>query len=290
MDIVFKDVSYIYQNNTPMASVGLQNINLTIHGGTYTAIIGQTGSGKSTLVRHLNALLKPTTGSVQVGQQLITHKTKEKDLHQLRQHVGMVFQFAEKQLFESTVGRDIAVGPINFGMSMEQALQRAHQMLDLVELPQRFFDKSPFELSGGQMRRVAIAGVLAMQPQVLVLDEPTAGLDPQAHVEMMQLFARLHQQQHLTIVLVSHHMEDVVNYADQVVVMAQQHVLKTGTPAQIFSDPQWVTENQLSLPISAIMAQLLQQKYFHFDKLPLTSQQLAQQIAQQLMQKGDERH
>lgn len=290
MDIIFKDVNYIYQNKTPMASVGLRNINLTIHSGTYTAIIGQTGSGKSTLVRHLNALLKPTTGSVQIDEQVVTNKTKEKDLHQLRQQVGMVFQFAEKQLFENTVGRDIAVGPLNFGMSMTDALQRAREMLALVELPACFFDKSPFELSGGQMRRVAIAGVLAMQPQVLVLDEPTAGLDPQSHLEMMQLFAHLHQQQKITIVLVSHHMEDVVNYADQVVVMEQQHVLKTGTPSQIFNNPQWVAEHQLSLPISAIVAQMLQQKYFHFDPLPLTSKQLAQQIAQQLKQKGSEHH
>lgn len=290
MDIVFKNVSYIYQNKTPMASIGLRNINLTIHNGTYTAIIGQTGSGKSTLVRHLNALLKPTTGSVQIGEQIVTNKTKEKDLHQVRQQVGMVFQFAEKQLFENTVGRDIAVGPLNFGMSMTNALRRAREMLSLVELPSCFFDKSPFELSGGQMRRVAIAGVLAMQPQVLVLDEPTAGLDPQSHLEMMQLFARLHRQHEITIVLVSHHMEDVVNYADQVVVMAQQHVLKTGTPSQIFNNPQWIAEHQLSLPMSAITAQMLQQKYFHFEQLPLTSKQLAQQIAQQLKQKGSEHH
>lgn len=289
MDIIFKNVSYTYQPKLPTASVGLRDINLTIHDGTYTAIIGQTGSGKSTLVRHLNALLKPTQGQVMIGNQLITANTKEKDLHNVRQQVGMVFQFAEKQLFESTVGRDIAVGPLNFGISTDEAMHRAHEMLSLVELPDTLFDKSPFELSGGQMRRVAIAGVLAMKPRVLVLDEPTAGLDPQAHHEIMTLFERLHRQQHLTIVLVSHHMADVIKYAEQVVVMEHQQVLRTGTPQQIFANPQWLQQHHLVPPLTTQVAQLLMHHYFKFDPLPLTIDELARQVAFQL-QKGDDEH
>lgn len=180
MDITFDHVSYTYQPGTPFAGAGLRDVSTTIRGGEYTAIIGHTGSGKSTLLQHLNALLKPTEGTVTIGDRVITPTTNNKHLRPLRQQVGMVFQFPESQLFESTVQRDIAFGPENFGMGKDEAAQLAADTAKLVGLPDDVLGRSPFDLSGGQMRRVAIAGVLAMQPSVLVLDEPTAGLDPAA--------------------------------------------------------------------------------------------------------------
>ena len=203
MDITFDHVSFTYQAGTPFAGDGIKDVSGTIHDGSYTAIIGHTGSGKSTILQHLNALLKPTSGTVTIGDKVITNETSNKNLKPLRQKVGMVFQFAENQLFEQTVAKDIAFGPQNFGVSEQDALALADKMITMVGLPHDVLEKSPFDLSGGQMRRVAIAGVLAMQPEVLVLDEPTAGLDPAGRHEMMQMFERLHREEGQTIVLVT---------------------------------------------------------------------------------------
>lgn len=285
MDITFKDVSYTYQPGTPFQGIGLEHINLTIPAGSYTALIGHTGSGKSTLLQHLNALLKPTAGIVQIGDRQITPETNNKHLKAIREKVGMVFQFPESQLFEATVQKDIAFGPQNFGVPAEEALARAVEMVKLVGLPADVLDKSPFDLSGGQMRRVAIAGVLAMQPEVLILDEPTAGLDPIGRREMMALFAKLHQEQHLTIVMVTHQMDDVANYADHVIVLEHGQLAKSGTPREIFADPAWLTAKQLGLPTTTQFAQALAAKGFHFDQVPLTEHELAAMLQAQLPKK-----
>ncbi|MFD1430672.1 energy-coupling factor ABC transporter ATP-binding protein [Lacticaseibacillus mingshuiensis] len=282
MDITFDHVSFTYQAGTPFAGEGLRDVSTTISDHSYTAIIGHTGSGKSTLLQHLNALLKPTSGSVTIGDRVITAETNNKNLKPLRQKVGMVFQFAENQLFEQTVAKDIAFGPKNFGASDDEAAALAKQMVTLVGLPEEVLTQSPFDLSGGQMRRVAIAGVLAMQPQVLVLDEPTAGLDPAGRRDMMTMFERLHETQGLTIVLVTHQMDDVADFADHVLVMDQGALIKEGSPREIFADPDWLRAHQLGLPKATAMAEQLMAKGFRFDPLPLTSDELADQLLPQI--------
>lgn len=284
MDITFQNVAYTYQADTPFESQALHDINLTIKSHSFTAIIGHTGSGKSTLVQHLNALLKPTSGQVKIGQRVITPETSNKNLKPLRRKVGMVFQFPENQLFEETVVKDIAFGPMNFGVSAADAQQTALAMLDLVGLPQNLAQRSPFDLSGGQMRRVAIAGVLAMEPKVLILDEPTAGLDPAGRREIMGMVAKLHQQQHLTVVLITHHMEDVANYADCVVVMENGTIAKVGKPSAVFQDVAWLQKQQLGVPETTAFALRLQKQGFKFAQLPLTETELAQALLPQLPQ------
>ncbi|MCD2255353.1 energy-coupling factor ABC transporter ATP-binding protein [Lactobacillus sp. CC-MHH1034] len=278
MDIEFQNVSYIYDANTPIASVGLKNINLTIKQGTYAAIIGHTGSGKSTLLQHLNALLKPTTGKVKIEDREITAQTNNKRLKEIRHRVGIVFQFAEHQLFEETVGKDIAFGPQNFGVSESDSLDLAHQMLAKVGLSDELFNISPFDLSGGQMRRVAIAGVLALQPEVLVLDEPTAGLDPQSRKDMMALFAQLHQEQGITIILVTHQMEDVANFAEQVYVLEQGQLIRTGHPEDVFFDETFIQQHQLGVPQATSFALSLRQRGLKLPSLPLTEADLVQAL------------
>lgn len=287
MDITFKQVDYFYQAGTPMESRALFNISLKIPHQSYTAIIGHTGSGKSTILQHLNALIQPTNGVVTLGEQEITATSKQKNLKPLRKKVGIVFQFPEAQLFEETVEKDIAFGPKNFGVSEEEANQLASEMLGLVGLPQEILQRSPFDLSGGQMRRVAIAGVLAMQPEVLVLDEPTAGLDPRGRMEMMELFSKLHKEKGLTIVLVTHQMNDVADYANHVVVVENGSIVKTGTPKEIFSDQQWIKDKHLELPTAAQFAQQLVQKGWSISSLPLTLEELITYIQED---RGESKH
>ncbi|WP_125582409.1 energy-coupling factor ABC transporter ATP-binding protein [Levilactobacillus cerevisiae] len=278
MAISFEHVTYTYQAGTPLAQTAVQDVSFTVPDHGYLAIIGHTGSGKSTLIQQINALFKPTSGEIHVDDFTVTPTTTNTDLKPLRQHVGMVFQFPESQLFEETVRKDIAFGPQNFGMSEDDANALADEMLTRVGLDKSYAERSPFELSGGQMRRVAIAGVLAMQPQVLVLDEPTAGLDPQGRQAMMQLFERLHREQGLTIVLVTHQMEDVAEYAEQVAVMRDGKLVKFGQPQDVFADPQWLRENQLDVPRAAQFAQELGKRGVQWNKLPLTADQLADQL------------
>lgn len=280
MAITFEHVGYTYQAGTPMATPALSDVSFTVPDHGYLAIIGHTGSGKSTLIQQINALLKPTTGKISVDDFTITPQTTNADLKPLRRHVGMVFQFPESQLFEETIQRDIAFGPQNFGVSEDEANQRALNMLETVGLDESFADRSPFELSGGQMRRVAIAGVLAMQPKVLVLDEPTAGLDPQGRLEMMTLFNRLHQEQGLTIILVTHQMEDVAAYADEVAVMQAGKLLTCATPQEVFNDSDWVQSSDIAVPRAAKFAQRLSDRGVKWDQLPLTADQLADQLVQ----------
>lgn len=278
MDIRFEKVDFTYQPNTPFEQRALFDLNLTIENGSYTAIVGHTGSGKSTLLQHLNALVKPTKGTVTIGDRVIVPETNNKNLKPIRKKVGIVFQFPEAQLFEETVAKDIAFGPKNFGVSGEDAARLAAEMLELVGLDASYLERSPFELSGGQMRRVAIAGVLAMEPEVLVLDEPTAGLDPQGRKDMMEMFQRLHEERGMTIVLVTHLMDDVANYADHVIVLEQGQIVKAGTPQEVFQDIDWLKEKQLGVPTAAIFAEKLRAKGFSFEGLPLTAEALADDL------------
>jgi energy-coupling factor transport system ATP-binding protein len=228
MDIIFKEVEHRYQVNTPFERIALHDLNLNIQSGTFLAVIGHTGSGKSTIIQHLNALLKPTAGEIQIGERTIKANRKEKNLKAIRQQVGVVFQFPEHQLFEETVEKDIAFGPMNYGVSEEEAKQKARELIKLVGLPEDILTRSPFDLSGGQMRRVAIAGILAMNPNVLILDEPTAGLDPRGRQEIMNMIYRLHKEKGLTTILVTHSMEDAAMYADELIVMNKGTVAMKG--------------------------------------------------------------
>ncbi|MGX7060034.1 energy-coupling factor ABC transporter ATP-binding protein [Vagococcus humatus] len=288
MDIQFEQVGYTYQPDTPFAFCALKDINLTIKEGSYTAIVGHTGSGKSTLLQHLNALIKPTAGVVKIGDRLITTDTPNKNLKEVRKEVGIVFQFPEAQLFEETIEKDVAFGPKNFGVEGEELKKVVRDSLQMVGLDDSYLERSPFELSGGQMRRVAIAGVLAMKPSVLVLDEPTAGLDPRGRKEMMGMFYDLHKEQGITIVLVTHLMDDVANFADYVIVLEKGQVIKQGLPKQVFTDTQWLTTQQLGVPAATTFAQQLMARGFQFDTIPLTTKELAQEIAKILRKSGEQ--
>ncbi|WP_299092076.1 energy-coupling factor ABC transporter ATP-binding protein [uncultured Metabacillus sp.] len=278
MDITIKNVEHRYQARTPFERLALYDINLTVKSGSYVSIIGHTGSGKSTILQHLNGLLKPTKGSIHIGEHKIEAGKKQKNLKVVRSLVGIVFQFPEHQLFEETVEKDIAFGPMNFGASEEEALRKARQSLELVGLPESILQKSPFDLSGGQMRRVAIAGVLAMGPEVLVLDEPTAGLDPRGRKAMMELFYRLNQEQKLTIILVTHSMEDAAKYSDEIIVMNKGTIEMHGTPREIFSQADKLSSLGLDLPETVKLQQLLVKKGLSFEEIPLTIDEAVDQL------------
>ena len=281
MDIRFKQVGFAYQAGTPFEMRALHDVTFSVKDGSYVAIIGHTGSGKSTILQHLNALLKPTEGIVELGDKTIDSTTGNKDLKPLRKKVGIVFQFPEAQLFEETVEKDIAFGPKNFGVSEEEALKIAAEVVKTVGLPEEVLKKSPFDLSGGQMRRVAIAGVLAMKPEVLVLDEPTAGLDPKGRLEMMEMFYKLNKEQNMTIVLVTHQMNDVSDYADHVVVIESGKVVKEGSPKEVFADASWLLEKQLGVPTTLAFVEKLKEKGWSTDKMPLTLDELVEAILEE---------
>ncbi|WP_078433116.1 energy-coupling factor ABC transporter ATP-binding protein [Metabacillus halosaccharovorans] len=278
MDITFKNVEHRYQARTPFEKLALYDVNLSVKKESYVSIIGHTGSGKSTILQHLNGLLKPTEGSIQIGDHVIEAGKKQKNLKEVRRLVGIVFQFPEHQLFEETVEKDIAFGPMNFGVNEKDAYERARKSLQLVGLPESILQKSPFDLSGGQMRRVAIAGVLAMGPEVLVLDEPTAGLDPKGRKEMMDLFYRLKEERNLTIILVTHSMEDAAKYADEMIVMHKGTIAMRGTPREIFSQGEKVTSYGLDLPETVKFQQKLKDKGLAFEEIPLTLDEAVMQI------------
>lgn len=249
MDIVFENVEHVYNPKTPFERKALYDLNILIPSGTFQAVIGHTGSGKSTLIQHINGLLRPTSGKISIGDRIIGPE-KQKDLRSLRKKVGIVFQYPEHQLFEETVEKDICFGPMNFGVSEEEAKRKAKEVLQLVGLPQSVLEKSPFDLSGGQMRRVAIAGVLAMEPEVLILDEPTAGLDPRGRKEIMDMFKMMHDKAKLTTILVTHSMEDAAFYADHIMVMDKGTVYMKGTPSEIFQEPEKLNRVGLDIPES----------------------------------------
>ncbi|WP_049509965.1 energy-coupling factor transporter ATPase [Streptococcus pseudopneumoniae] len=277
MGIILDNVSYTYQEGTPFASAALSDVSLTIEDGSYTAIIGHTGSGKSTILQLLNGLLVPTEGSVRVFDTLITPTSVNKQIRQIRKQVGLVFQFAENQIFEETVLKDVAFGPQNFGVSVEEAEAIAREKLALVGIDESLFERSPFELSGGQMRRVAIAGILAMEPSILVLDEPTAGLDPIGRKELMALFKKLHQDG-ITIVLVTHLMDDVAEFADQVYVMEKGKLVKCGKPSLVFQNVEFMEKIQLGVPKITRFAQRLVDRGISFEQLPITIEEFKEFI------------
>ena len=277
MGIILDNVSYTYQEGTPFASAALSDVSLSIEDGSYTAIIGHTGSGKSTILQLLNGLLVPTEGSVRVFDTLITSTSVNKQIRQIRKQVGLVFQFAENQIFEETVLKDVAFGPQNFGVSVEEAEAIAREKLALVGIDESLFGRSPFELSGGQMRRVAIAGILAMEPKILVLDEPTAGLDPIGRKELMTLFKKLHQDG-ITIVLVTHLMDDVAEFADQVYVMEKGKLVKSGKPSLVFQNLEFMEKIQLGVPKITRFSQRLADRGVSFKQLPITIEEFKEFI------------
>ena len=277
MGIALENVSFTYQEGTPLASTALSDVSLTIEDGSYTALIGHTGSGKSTILQLLNGLLVPSQGSVRVFDTLITSTSKNKDIRQIRKQVGLVFQFAENQIFEETVLKDVAFGPQNFGVSEEDAEKIAREKLALVGIDESLFDRSPFELSGGQMRRVAIAGILAMEPAILVLDEPTAGLDPLGRKELMTLFKKLHQSG-MTIVLVTHLMDDVAEYANQVYVMEKGRLVKGGKPSDVFQDVVFMEEVQLGVPKITAFCKRLADRRVSFKRLPIKIEEFKESL------------
>ncbi|MDW5524932.1 energy-coupling factor ABC transporter ATP-binding protein [Carnobacterium maltaromaticum] len=276
MDITFEKVGYTYQKGTPFQNKALYDIDLEIKTGSFTALVGHTGSGKSTILQHLNALMKPTEGKVTIGDREILPETNNKNLKGIRKKVGIVFQFPEAQLFEETVEKDICFGPMNFGVPEEDAKVLAKEMLTLVGLDDTYLERSPFDLSGGQMRRVAIAGVLAMEPEVLVLDEPTAGLDPKGRKDMMEMFHQLYVTKGLTIVLVTHQMDDVADYADQMIVLEGGTIVKKGLPTEIFKETEWLEEKQLGVPTAVSFGNLLKEKKgIDLGEFPITTELLA---------------
>ncbi|MGM9952676.1 MAG: energy-coupling factor transporter ATPase [Intestinibaculum porci] len=264
MSITFKDVEYIYSKDTPFAYHALKGVNLDIPKGSFTALIGHTGSGKSTLIQHINALLLPTSGEVTIEDVKITSVQKPKVLKPLRKKAGLVFQFPEYQLFEETIAKDITFGPRNFGVSEEECEKIARETLKRVGLDESYLERSPFELSGGQKRRVAIAGILAMDPEILVLDEPTAGLDPAGAKEMLDLFKSFQQAGH-TVVMVSHDMNQVLEYCDHVVVMNQGKVEKHCTVDELFSQEEYLSSLSIDLPIITHFINELNEQGFHLD-------------------------
>ena len=277
MGIALENVSFTYQEGTPLASTALSDVSLTIEDGSYTALIGHTGSGKSTILQLFNGLLVPSQGSVRVFDTLITSTSKNKDIRQIRKQVGLVFQFAENQIFEETVLKDVAFGPQNFGVSEEDAEQIAREKLALVGIDESLLNRSPFELSGGQMRRVAIAGILAMEPAILVLDEPTAGLDPLGRKELMNLFRKLHQLG-MTIVLVTHLMDDVAEYANQVYVMEKGRLVKGGKPSDVFQDVVFMEEVQLGVPKITAFCKRLADRGVSFKRLPIKIEEFKESL------------
>ena len=255
MQISLKNVSYTYNYKTPYAREVLKAINLKIDEGSYTVIVGKTGSGKSTLIEHINGLLLPTKGEVAVDNILITNPQSKKERRELakklkilRQDVAVLFQFSEQQLFETSVLKDIIFAPLNYGVEEEKAISKAKELIKLVGLDESYLDKSPFELSGGEMRKVALCGVLALEPKVLILDEPTVALDYQSREEIMAMVKRLKEEFDMTIVLVTHNMDYVLEYADKVFVLKNGEISFEGKVEDLFLNEQVLKENSLELP------------------------------------------
>ena len=281
MDINFKNVSFVYGEKTPFEKLALDNIDLTIKKGEFVGIIGHTGSGKSTLIQHFNGILKPTSGDVFIGDM----NTKDKELAKsgLRYKIGLVFQYPEYQLFEETIEKDIAFGPKNMGLSEEEVTERVKEAMEIVGLDyEAKKDKSPFEISGGQKRRVAIAGILAMKPDILILDEPTAGLDPKGRDELFFQIKRLYEKNNITIVLISHSMEAVAKLVNRIIIMKNGHIHLDKSTKEAFSDVDDLKKVGLNVPQITELMDILRKKGHHFSKNILTVDEAFNEIKREL--------
>lgn len=286
MPIEVKGLTHIYMPETPFEAKALDNVFMDIRDGEFVGIIGHTGSGKSTLIAHLNALDKPAPGVVFVnGMDL---GSKEVDLTAIRRTVGLVFQYPEYQLFEETVAKDIAFGPKNLKLPAEEIEQRVQRSMQMVGLDVQYAERSPFELSGGQKRRVAIAGVLAMEPSILILDEPAAGLDPVGRRDMLNLVSEIHKSG-VTVVMVSHSMDDVGRLCDRLVVLEHGHVAFTGTPGEVFVHEAELRAIGLDVPECARLAAALRQKGFDMPEGIYSMEDVRRAILKSLGRGGDER-
>ena len=262
MSIKIENLTYVYMPKTPFEKKALDNVNLEIEDGEFLAVIGHTGSGKSTLIQHLNGLLKPASGKIYVDGTDITDKDTK--LVDIRKKVGLVFQYPEYQLFEETIAKDIAYGPSNLGLNEDEILKRVKKSMEMVGLNyEEYKDISPFELSGGQKRRVAIAGVIAMEPKVLILDEPTAGLDPAGRDDILEQIKLLHEKYNMTIILVSHSMEDVGKLAEKIIVMNDGHIELQGKPKDVFKEIDTLEKIGLAVPQVTYLMRELKKKGFN---------------------------
>ncbi|NLT48100.1 MAG: energy-coupling factor transporter ATPase [Clostridiales bacterium] len=278
MPIQVKNLTHIYSEGMPYQTVALENISFEIPDGSFVGIIGHTGSGKSTLIQHLNGLLKPKSGTILVDGLDITDPSV--NLRDIRQAIGLVFQYPEYQLFEETVEKDVAFGPQNLGLSEEETTERVKEALELVGLSyEEIGQRSPFDLSGGQKRRVAIAGVIAMRPKVLILDEPTAGLDPKAHKEILRLIRTVHREERNTIILVSHNMGEIAALTDKVLVMHKGRMVMEGTPREVFSKAEQLAGMGLELPPPSKFTESLKCRGIDLAGLPLTIEEAEREIA-----------
>lgn len=277
MSISVRNLNYIYNPGMPGETVALNDVSFDVADGTILGIIGHTGSGKSTLLQHLNGLIKPTSGEVYINGECITDgKVKMTDI---RRKVGLVFQYPEYQLFEETVRKDVAFGPKNLGLDEEEQEARVKKAIGLVGLDyEEIKDLSPFELSGGMKRRVAIAGVIAMDPKILILDEPTAGLDPSAHRDILAMVRRIHDEMGIILIFVSHNMGDIAEMSDRVMVMSDGKVALEGTPAEVFSQSDRLAEMGLGVPPAREITELIKSKAPQFTSEALTVDEAAEDI------------
>lgn len=280
MSIILDKINYCYSPDTAYQVQALKDINLTINDGEFIGIIGHTGSGKSTLIQHLNGLIKATSGHIYVNGQDIYDE--DYDMRELRNHVGMVFQYPDHQLFETTNFEDVCFGPKNQGLDRQTIELRAYEALRSVKFPEELYYQPPFDLSGGQKRRVAIAGVLAMKPQVLILDEPTAGLDPGGRDEILDLIANMHKELGITVILVSHSMEDVAKYVDRIIVMNQGSVMYDGVPKEVFHHYQELEEVGLAAPQVTYLMHELRNQGLEVDLDATTVEEAAESIVKAL--------
>ncbi|MBE6069439.1 MAG: energy-coupling factor transporter ATPase [Clostridium lundense] len=281
MPIKIENLTHIYMKGTPFEKVALDNVSIEINNGEFIALIGHTGSGKSTLIQHINGLLKPSSGNIVVDDVNITAKGVK--LSDIRKKVGLVFQYPEYQLFEETIEKDIAFGPKNLGLNDEEVAKRVKRAMNIVGLDyETYKDKSPFELSGGQKRRVAIAGVVAMEPKVLILDEPTAGLDPKGRDDILGNIKELHNEYNMTIILVSHSMEDVAKLATRILVMDKGKCILNGTPSKIFKEINTLESVGLGVPQVTYLVQRLREKGFDISEDVFTVEQAKTEILKAL--------
>lgn len=287
MSIQVKNLTHIYSVGLPHQSIALEDISFEIEDGQFVGIIGHTGSGKSTLLQHLNGLLKPYSGTVVVGDVDINGNGVL--MRDIRRKIGLVFQYPEYQLFEETVGEDVSFGPLNLGLSKEEIDKRVKEAIELVGLSfEDIHDRSPFELSGGQKRRVAIAGVIAMKPEVLILDEPTAGLDPKAHKDVLNMIKNIHKHEKNIIILVSHNMNDIAALADKIIVMDSGKMVMCGTPNEVFANKKLLKAIGLGLPSATELAVLAQEKGTNLPENVLTVDQIEEALYELLISKKKE--